>query len=76
MTPAPAEVAELIEAPLDQLVDPAHRGQHIRGVVAGQVRRWQFSSPHVQLGENRIWGATAIILGELIALIRDLQRAA
>ena len=74
MQPSPDEVAQLIEAPLDELVDPANQGSHLRGLAAAQQQRWQFAAPHVQLGADRVWGATAIVLGELIALVRDVQR--
>jgi len=67
MEPCPAEVAELIEAPLADLVDPAHHGRH-------QVSRngLEFIAPHFQCGAHRVWGVTAIMLGELIAVLRDV----
>jgi 8-oxo-dGTP pyrophosphatase MutT (NUDIX family) len=66
--PSPAEVAEVLELPLLQLLDVRSYGQHTfqRGDVA-------FRAPHIQWQRHRIWGATAMILGELSALLEDLD---
>lgn len=58
-----AEVAELLEAPLDALGDPAIHGRHrltVRGIDQ--------EVPHVAWQGHRIWGATAMILGEVMTL--------
>ena len=63
--PDPAEVAELFAAPLRQLLDPStvheepqtHDGQ-------------SFLVPYYLFGSHRVWGATAMILAELVALMR------
>ena len=62
--PSAAEVAELIEIPLPVLREAENHGAHEirrRGVV--------FSAPHIQIGQHRIWGATAMILAEFMALM-------
>lgn len=62
--PSPTEVAAVIEVPLTQLLDPAHRGQHLqtRGTV-------QFRAPHFHWAGHEIWGATSMIVAELAAVL-------
>jgi len=61
-----AEVAELLEVPLAHLVDPTtvvsreHRG---RGLT--------LSAPGFLWQSHHIWGATSLILGELVAVLRE-----
>jgi 8-oxo-dGTP pyrophosphatase MutT (NUDIX family) len=64
LTPATGEVAEVLELPLEHLLLPASRGAHTR-----RHRGVTLSAPHFQWGRHRIWGATAMILGELVALV-------
>ncbi|QDU31218.1 putative NUDIX hydrolase [Anatilimnocola aggregata] len=62
--PNPGEVAEVIEVPVAQLLDPTVLGMHQierRGLI--------FSAPHYQIGNRRIWGATCMMLAELAALV-------
>lgn len=61
---APAEVAEVIDLPLDVLFDP------------GRIRRevWRLHGqdtvvPFYSFGRHKIWGATAMILAELAEII-------
>ena len=64
--PNGAEVAELLEVPLAHLLDPAtvvsreHRG---RGLT--------IAAPGFQWKTHHIWGATSLILGELVAVLRE-----
>jgi 8-oxo-dGTP pyrophosphatase MutT (NUDIX family) len=60
---APREVAGLVEAPLDALRDPANVRPVDRIRDGIRVRYPQF---HV--GDHEVWGATAMILGEFVAL--------
>ena len=65
--PQPDEVAEVIEAPLDALLDPS-------AVVS---ETWVFEGrtmlvPYYALGEHKVWGATAMILAEFLRLLRDI----
>lgn len=63
--PSVDEVSELLELPLGQLLDPAHRGRHTR-----RQRGIELSVPHFRCGRHHVWGATAMILSELAELVR------
>jgi 8-oxo-dGTP pyrophosphatase MutT (NUDIX family) len=68
-TPHEGEVAALIELPLEKLLDPATRRTAERLVRSG----W-FEVPHFALdGEHEVWGATAMMLAELVAIVRSLE---
>jgi hypothetical protein len=60
-------VAEVLELPLGHLLDADCRGDHLqsRGTVS-------FRAPHFQWDGHLIWGATAMILAELAAAVREL----
>ncbi len=65
--PQPDEVAEVIEAPLDALLDPS----------AAKRETWIFEGrtmlvPYYGLGENKVWGATAMVLAELARVLGDV----
>ena len=67
MCPDPAEVAELLEVPLEHLLDPAN--------LAADRRTWQghaYTAPHFEFRGHRIWGATCLLLGELVLLLEEL----
>ena len=55
------EVADVLTVSLSALADPARRGEHL--IVRGPVR---FSAPSFRLGSRHLWGATWLILGELL----------
>jgi 8-oxo-dGTP pyrophosphatase MutT (NUDIX family) len=58
------EVAELVEMPLRTLLSPENHSSHKilrRGVT--------FRAPHIQIGPHRVWGATCMILAEVMALM-------
>jgi 8-oxo-dGTP pyrophosphatase MutT (NUDIX family) len=61
--PNPAEVAELLEVPLTHLCDPANRRRRHRA-----MRGLDQQIPYLDFHGHAVWGATAMILGELIAL--------
>lgn len=63
--PQPSEVAELLEVLLAQLLDPGAAAVEWR-TIRGQV----VEVPFYLVGGNKVWGATAMVLGELLALIR------
>ena len=65
--PNPDEVAELIFLPVSDLIaDDAFRvGTLKRGTV-------QFDAPGCRVGGHFVWGATAMVLGELRALIKSI----
>lgn len=65
-SPDPKEVAELLEVPLDVLLDPATRRE--------EDWIWHGATLHVPfyaVGRHKIWGATAILLAEFLALLAD-----
>jgi len=62
--PDPREVAELLEVPLHLLLDPATRRE--------EDWIWRGAPLHVPLyavGQHKVWGATAIVLAEFLALL-------
>jgi 8-oxo-dGTP pyrophosphatase MutT (NUDIX family) len=61
--PCAAEVSELLELPLAHLLDSTNRGRHTR-----RQRGIELSVPHFLWGRHRIWGATGMILNELVAV--------
>jgi 8-oxo-dGTP pyrophosphatase MutT (NUDIX family) len=69
--PCANEVAEVLAMPLAHLLDAGNYSVH-------QYRRGEleFSAPHLSWGEHRVWGATSIILAELVAILAELPRGA
>jgi 8-oxo-dGTP pyrophosphatase MutT (NUDIX family) len=66
--PFPGEVAGIIEAPLPALLDPdlvKRETWNIRGADR--------EVPFYSLGPDKIWGATAMILSELLDIMRTLD---
>jgi 8-oxo-dGTP pyrophosphatase MutT (NUDIX family) len=62
----PTEVEEIIEVPLPHLLDPANLGsqqRHTDGI--------SYTAPHFRWQSHRIWGATCLILGELVTLLSE-----
>ena len=64
LVPAADEVAHILEIPLDELRDPERLrlGRRWRG---GEVT----SVPYFEVHGERVWGATAMVLGELLHLL-------
>lgn len=65
------EVADVIELPLARLADRSQRGQH--EITRGPLR---FHTPHLHIAGRNVWGATWIILGELLERLESLGRVA
>ena len=63
--PFPEEVEEVIEVPLDHLLDP----ENIRREI-WPMRGTDVSVPFYQFAGHKIWGATAMVLAELMELLR------
>lgn len=63
----PGEVAEIIEAPLATLLDPASRLEEPR-----QFGDMQLSIPYFAVQGHKVWGATAIMLSEFIERLRAI----
>lgn len=65
--PCQLEVAEIIEAPLNALLEPAARQYEVR-----DLKRWGATEvPYFAVGRHKIWGATAIMLAEFLHLLRE-----
>ena len=62
--PDPQEVAELLEVPLSLLLDPATRREE-----DWIWRNLPLHVPFYAVGEHKVWGATAIVLAEFLALL-------
>jgi 8-oxo-dGTP pyrophosphatase MutT (NUDIX family) len=62
--PSPDEVAEVIEAPLNLLAAPATRCEEVWPLRGADVR-----VPFYAIGSHKVWGATAMVLCELLALL-------
>jgi 8-oxo-dGTP pyrophosphatase MutT (NUDIX family) len=60
------EVAELIEMPLDLLLDPAAKQQETRSVRGQTVQ-----VPLYRYHSHQIWGATAMVLSEFEAMLNQ-----
>lgn len=65
--PSPDEVAALIETPLHGLADPLARGTVVRTGLDGRPRR----VPAFHIEGRAVWGATAMILAELLAVLDE-----
>ncbi|MXY23940.1 MAG: CoA pyrophosphatase [Acidobacteria bacterium] len=64
MSRAAAEVARLLPVAFDEIADPAN----LRLGVRWRGDRW-FDVPYFALRNERVWGATAMVLGEVLALL-------
>jgi len=62
--PASAEVDRIIEVPLADLLDPA---RHLR--VVRSRDGIEFDMPFFDVGGEQVWGATAMVLAEFVALL-------
>jgi 8-oxo-dGTP pyrophosphatase MutT (NUDIX family) len=67
-TPAPGEVEEILEVSLDDLRDASRirQGTRIREGVAVEY-------PYFDLLGHQVWGATAMVLGEFICLLAEIE---
>ncbi len=68
--PDPLEVAALLEVPLDHLLDPLNRREE-----DWVWRGFPIHVPFYVVGEHKVWGATAIVLAEFLALLTSLPAA-
>ncbi len=64
--PNPAEVESLIEVPISRFLDPATR-------QVAQVERdgKTWAVPYFDLDGHKVWGATAMALGEFVTMLRE-----
>ncbi|MCA9997034.1 MAG: CoA pyrophosphatase [Anaerolineales bacterium] len=63
--PAPREVAEILEVPLTHLLDPAIRQHEAREIMGHRL-----NVPFFAVAEHKVWGATAVMLSELVERLR------
>jgi len=61
------EVAEVIEVPLAHLLDPATRHEEV-----WQIRGLPTRVPFYAVGPHKVWGATAMILSELVVTVEAI----
>ena len=66
--PNPDEVAEIIEAPLAHLLSPDTRQEEVWEIRGAPVR-----VPFYAVGHHKVWGATAMVLCELLALLQTSE---
>jgi 8-oxo-dGTP pyrophosphatase MutT (NUDIX family) len=64
--PSPREVAEIIEVPVEDLLDAKNRVEEVWTINGMKV-----SVPFYAFGAHKIWGATAMVLSEFLDLLRD-----
>jgi 8-oxo-dGTP pyrophosphatase MutT (NUDIX family) len=65
----PVEVADIIEVPLEELLDEMNV-RRAKRLLANGLR---LETPFYYLRGREIWGATAMMLSELVTLIRELD---
>jgi 8-oxo-dGTP pyrophosphatase MutT (NUDIX family) len=63
----PQEVEEILEVPLAHLLDPANFGGETR-----QYEGQSYSAPCFFFHSHHIWGATCMILGELVTVLEEI----
>ncbi len=68
VTPEPGEVVEIIEMPLDMLVDEKTVAEE-----EWEIRGYRTSVPFFDVNGHKIWGATAMMLGEFAEMLRQVR---
>ncbi len=68
--PERSEVAEIIEVPLACLIDPASARREDWTLYGRAVE-----VPFYTFGPHKIWGATAMVLAEFLALLKAADRS-
>jgi 8-oxo-dGTP pyrophosphatase MutT (NUDIX family) len=68
--PQPDEVEAVIEAPLGAFTDPENRHEE-EWIIQGEPRR----IPFFQVGPYKVWGATAMMLNEFLAVWDTMPRS-
>ncbi len=73
--PQEAEVAQLLEVPVASLLDPSARQQRLRTLTGAPVPEFEVPffavTPSGASGTLEVWGATAMMLAEFVALARE-----
>lgn len=68
--PNPREVARILEVPLRDLRSPSSLGREIK-----TLRGTDFEIPFYRVGDHRVWGATAMVLAELLWILEPQPAA-
>jgi 8-oxo-dGTP pyrophosphatase MutT (NUDIX family) len=66
--PEPGEVVEIIETPLDHVVDEQNIVEEV-----WEIRGQQTIVPFFNVNGNKVWGATAMILSEFAEMLREVR---
>ncbi len=66
--PSPYEVAEVLEIPLDHLLDPQTLRREIWTLHGTQVE-----VPFFSFNDHKIWGATAMVLAEFVEITKNIK---
>ena len=66
--PCAEEVAEVLEVPLDYLADPKSLERE-----TWMIRGEEVSVPFYRYEDRKIWGATAMVLAELLEILREID---
>jgi 8-oxo-dGTP pyrophosphatase MutT (NUDIX family) len=66
LVPQESEVADIFSVPIHHLADPSCRAE-----VPRRVKDRTWSVPCFVVDGRQIWGATAMMLAELVAVVRD-----
>lgn len=69
-TPDPAEVAEIIEVKIEDLLNPALRKETTIETSSGLTLK---EVPYYALNGKRVWGATAMMLSEFVEMMNELS---
>lgn len=69
--PSPDEVAQVLETPLEMLLDERIRFEEDWDLPDGR----HLHVPYFLILGHKVWGATAVILGEFVWLLRGMVRA-
>jgi 8-oxo-dGTP pyrophosphatase MutT (NUDIX family) len=67
LTPTDREVEQVLHVPLNHLLDP-----ETRVVEPWPLHGTEVEVPYYQVEDHTVWGATAMMLAELLAVVRDV----
>jgi len=67
-SPNPGEVAEIVEVPLRHLLDPTSRLEQ-----PWDFRGHSINVPYYAVGDHKVWGATAMMLSELVERLNTVR---
>lgn len=68
VTAEPGEVVEIIETPLELIVDPRNIAEE-----DWEIRGYHATVPFFNVNGHKVWGATAMMLGEFAEMLRQVR---